>query len=64
MKPTYMTLFNGIVTGMPKYIENRNGKWWVKNPVDKDENFADRWNEYPERRLAFLRWFGSQSRFH
>src|SRR6266403_1749487 len=47
---------DGIVTGMPKYIENRNGKWWVENPVDKDENFADRWNEYPERRLAFLKW--------
>jgi hypothetical protein len=41
---------------MPKYIENRDGKWWVANPVEPDENFADKWNEKPERRFAFLRW--------
>lgn len=41
---------------MPKYIQNRNGRWWVENPVEPDENFADKWNEKPERRLAFLRW--------
>ena len=47
---------DSIVRGMPAFIENRNGKWWVQNPVDKDENFADKWNEYPRRRIAFLRW--------
>lgn len=42
--------------GRPGFVENRNGKWWVANPVDPDENFADRWNEYPERREAFMLW--------
>jgi hypothetical protein len=42
--------------GKPGYVEYRNGKWWVANPVDDDENFADKWNEYPERREAFLQW--------
>jgi hypothetical protein len=42
--------------GKPGYVENRNGRWWVANPVDPDENFADKWNEYPERREAFFRW--------
>lgn len=37
-------------------MKNRNGKWWVQNPVDPDENFADKWNEYPERREAFMQW--------
>ena len=39
--------------GKAGYVENRNGTWWVPNPVDDGENFADKWNEYPERREAF-----------
>lgn len=46
----------GITRRMPLFIENRNGKWWVQNPVDPDENFADKWNQYPERREAFMKW--------
>lgn len=45
-----------ITQRMPSFIEYRSGKWWVQNPVDPDENFADKWNEYPERREAFIRW--------
>ena len=45
-----------IVRDMPSRIEYRNGKWWVANPVDPDENFADKWNEYPERHESFDRW--------
>jgi hypothetical protein len=41
---------------MSLFIENRNGRWWVENPVEPDENFADKWHEYPERRKAFLNW--------
>ena len=42
--------------GKAGYVENRNGTWWVPNPVDDGENFADKWNEYPERREAFKVW--------
>lgn len=45
-----------ITKRMPSFIENRGGVWWVQNPVDPDENFADKWNEYPERREAFIQW--------
>lgn len=46
-----------VVTEMHEYIEKRDdGKWWVQNPVDEGENFADKWNEYPERREAFFDW--------
>jgi hypothetical protein len=45
-----------IVRNMPNNIEKRNGRWWVVNPVDPDENFADKWNEYPERCESFERW--------
>lgn len=46
----------GIAKRMPNFIENRNGRWWVQNPVDDGENFADKWNDYPERRTAFMEW--------
>ncbi len=42
--------------GKQGFAEYRNGKWWVANPVDDGENFANKWNEYPERREAFVAW--------
>ena len=45
-----------IARDMTKHIERRNDKWWVANPVEPDENFADRWNQHPERRANFMRW--------
>lgn len=45
-----------LVSDMPQHIEVRQGRWWVANPVEADENFADKWNEKPERRDAFLKW--------
>jgi hypothetical protein len=45
-----------IVRDMPSFIAYKNGKWWVENPVEPGENFADKWNEYPERRTSFLQW--------
>jgi hypothetical protein len=45
-----------LIRKMPEQILKRDGKWWVANPAHPDENFADKWNENPERRDAFLRW--------
>lgn len=28
----------------------------MPNPADEEENFADKWNEYPERRIKFFAW--------
>lgn len=44
------------VQRMPLYIEDRDGQYWVPNPVADGENFADKWNEYPERRRKFIVW--------
>lgn len=38
------------------YIDERDGVLWIQNPVDEEENFADKWDEYPERRKAFEHW--------
>jgi hypothetical protein len=50
------TALKELVCAMPGYIEYRSGKWWVANPANAEENFADKWNEKPERREAFLAW--------
>ncbi|MGH9643861.1 MAG: nucleotide-binding domain-containing protein [Terriglobales bacterium] len=48
-----------LVRRMSRFIEYRNGNWWVENPVEPGENFADKWNEKPEKRNAFLHWLNN-----
>jgi hypothetical protein len=45
-----------MVLTMDRYIERRGDTWWVANPAQPAENFADKWNEEPERMGAFVRW--------
>jgi hypothetical protein len=45
-----------IVTDMRNHIEIRDGVYWVPNPVNDEENFADRWQSFPERRVRFYEW--------
>jgi hypothetical protein len=47
---------------MPGFIVVKDGKYWVSNPVAEDENFADKWNEYPQRRQKFLGWRAAAER--
>ncbi|MBK8249905.1 MAG: nucleotidyltransferase [Gemmatimonadetes bacterium] len=45
-----------IIEGMGDHIDDRDGQWWIPNPAHVKENFADKWNEKPALRDAFLRW--------
>ena len=45
-----------IVNGMPLYIQKRGADFWVANPVNPLENFADKWQEYPQRERNFRIW--------
>lgn len=40
---------NGIAKGS-------KGEDWVANPVNPEENFADKWTSYPRRRENFYKW--------
>ncbi|MFG1706476.1 nucleotidyltransferase [Nonomuraea sp. M3C6] len=51
------TALRNVLDGMPHFITKPGGTWWVPNPAHQGENFTDKWNEYPERRVAFYRWF-------
>lgn len=45
------------VTGrMGSLVEFRDGEWWVANPVQGEENFADSWAKHSERAGWFFRW--------
>jgi len=46
----------GIVDGMASHIERARGAYFVRNPVEPEENFADKWNEDPKRPQAFYSW--------
>ncbi|MCU1305051.1 MAG: hypothetical protein JWQ87_5335 [Candidatus Sulfotelmatobacter sp.] len=47
---------HAILSNMADYISYQNGRWVIMNPVEPDENFADKWNEKPARREAFIQW--------
>lgn len=45
-----------ILDNMHLHIKKRNGIWWIENPTDSAENFADKWESNPERGEAFFEW--------
>jgi hypothetical protein len=45
-----------LVKGMPCYIRSINGITWIPNPVNPLENFADKWQEHPQREENFYKW--------
>lgn len=45
-----------ILADMDSHIELREGVYWIENPTDPAENFADRWQTHPERCSAFYGW--------
>jgi len=51
-----------VVANMSNFIKSRydpnTGKFvkWIPNPVNPDENFADKWVEHPQREKNFYQW--------
>ncbi|WP_293906083.1 nucleotidyltransferase domain-containing protein [Sphingobacterium sp. UBA5670] len=45
----------GLITEEYSEKYGRNIKW-VKNPVNSEENFADKWADYPKREQNFYKW--------
>lgn len=41
---------------MTHYERNKRIGKWVANPVNPEENFADKWIEYPQREKNFYKW--------
>jgi len=49
-----------IINGMtdPKNLKDQQGKYYVPNPTNLEENFAEKWNDDPSLPKAFLAWLG------
>jgi Cyclic GMP-AMP synthase DncV-like, nucleotidyltransferase domain len=45
-----------VTAKMPTLVERRDGVWWVANPVQPLENFADRWRAKPGSDERFFTW--------
>jgi hypothetical protein len=45
-----------IVKQMPKYIKRTNGIVQILNPVNPNENFAEKWQEHPDKETNFMAW--------
>lgn len=54
---TILDLIYKFVNDFHKYIEiDENGKYIIRNPINEEENFADKWAIYPQRKDAFYSW--------
>ncbi len=45
-----------ILQNMEDHIEEREGVYWIQNPVNPLENFADKWAENPKLIEGFDKW--------
>lgn len=45
-----------ILERMDQFIECRDEGYWIANPSDPRENFADHWNDDPAHREGFYEW--------
>lgn len=45
-----------ILSKMDSFIQRNAQKYVIPNPSDPSENFADKWEQFPERKEAFFRW--------
>lgn len=45
-----------VTKKLPELVQRDNGVYVVSNPVQPEENFADRWQKHPERAERFFQW--------
>jgi len=49
-------VLDDITDRMPAFVGYEGQRYVVANPVEPEENFADRWHGKPEKAAAFFRW--------
>jgi hypothetical protein len=50
------SVLHHVVEWMPDLVECEFGKYVIANPVESQENFADRWKGHPARPRRFFEW--------
>lgn len=63
-----ITALCNVVNDMENHIEVRYSKKyekeikWISNPVNDEENFADKWPDEPKRQINFYKWLEAVQR--
>lgn len=52
-------VLRGVTSRMGDLLQKRDGIWYVSNPVQPAENFADAWLQHPDRADWFFRWLAA-----
>lgn len=55
-EPDLLKALLKIIPAMRSGIEQKEGVFWVGNPVNPKENFADKWKEAPRKKELFYDW--------
>lgn len=55
----FFDIIYNMVERMPLYIQNRGGIKWIPNPVNPNENFADKWATDSRLESTFRQWHTS-----
>lgn len=53
---TILEFLDKVVKRIGLMVENREGIYWVANPVDDKENFADKWGKEVAKKDSFFGW--------
>jgi len=53
---TVLSALLAILDAIPKKVETRGAQYYIPNPSDPRENFADAWNQNLEKAKAFFEW--------
>ncbi|MCE5340158.1 MAG: hypothetical protein LLF92_03410 [Planctomycetaceae bacterium] len=51
-----LTNIVNVISDIKRLKNVSSGYYYIPNPVNQDENFADKWNENPALPLAFFKW--------
>lgn len=63
-EPDIAAALFSVVPAMRAGIEKRIDGWWVPNPVNPKENFADKWAETPRKANLFFEWLDAVEKEH
>jgi hypothetical protein len=51
-----------ILINMPSYLKEGSDGYYIPNPTNPQENFADKWNSEPAKARAFFNWLEAAKR--
>ena len=51
-----LDLLSDVIDKMVEFVSLDNDRWCIWNETTANENFAEKWNSYPERARSFFAW--------